>query len=66
MSIAKVIEVTARSEQSFDAAIRSGIAKAGETVRGIREAWVEGQKVMVEGDAVVGYQVTMKVTFLVD
>ena len=47
MSIAKVIEVTSRSDESFDDAIRSGIAKAGESVRGIREAWVEGQKVMV-------------------
>jgi flavin-binding protein dodecin len=66
MSIAKVIELTARSDKSFDDAIRTGLAKAGETVRGIREAWVQGQKVLVEGDVVVGYQVDLKVTFLVD
>jgi flavin-binding protein dodecin len=66
MSIAKVIEVTTRSDQSFDDAIRSGISKAGETVHGIREAWVEGQKVLVEGDSIVGYQVSLKVTFMVD
>jgi flavin-binding protein dodecin len=66
MSIAKVIEVTTRSDQSFDDAIRSGISKAGETVHGIREAWVEGQKVLVEGDSIVGYQVSLKVTFVVD
>ena len=66
MSIAKVIEVTCRSDDSFDDAIRSGISKAGETVHGIREAWVEGQKVMVEGDSIVGYQVSLKVTFVVD
>jgi len=66
MSIAKVIEVTCRSDESFDDAIRSGISKAGETVHGIREAWVEGQKVMVEGDSIVGYQVSLKVTFVVD
>jgi len=66
MSIAKVIEVTTRSDQSFDDAVRSGISKAGETVHGIREAWVEGQKVLVEGDSIVGYQVSLKITFVVD
>jgi hypothetical protein len=44
---------TARSDKPFDDAIRSGIAKASGIVRGIREAWGEGHKVMVEGDAVV-------------
>ena len=66
MLIAKVIELTARSDKSFDDAIRTGLAKAGETVHGIREAWVKGQKVLVEGDVIVGYQVDLKVTFLVD
>ncbi len=66
MSIAKVIELTARSDKSFDDAIRTGLAKAAETVHGIREAWVKGHKVMVKGDAVVGYQVDLKITFLVD
>lgn len=66
MSIAKIIELTARSEKSFEDAIKTGITKAAESVHGIREAWVSQQKVMVSGDKVVGYQVDMKVTFLVD
>ncbi len=66
MSIAKIIEITARSEKSFEDAIRTGLAKAGESVHGIREAWIESQKVMVEGNKVVGFQVDLKVTFLVD
>ena len=66
MSIAKVIELTTRSDKSFEDAIRTGLAKAGETVHGIREAWVKEQKVIVEADAVVGYQVDLKVTFVVD
>lgn len=66
MSIAKVIELTARSEKSFEDAIRTGLAKAGESVHGIREAWVKEQKVMVEGNKVVGFQVDLKVTFVVD
>lgn len=66
MSIAKIIEITARSEKSFDDAIKSGIAKASESVHGIREAWVSDQKVMVEGNKVVGYQVDLKLTFVLD
>ncbi len=66
MSIAKIIELTARSEKSFEDAIRTGIAKAGESVHGIREAWVSQQKVMIKGDAVVGFQVDLKVTFVID
>lgn len=66
MSIAKIIELTARSEKSFEDAIRTGIAKAGESVHGIREAWVSQQKVIIKGDAVVGFQVDLKVTFVID
>ena len=66
MSIAKIIELTARSEKSFEDAIKTGIAKASESVHGIREAWVSQQKVMVSGDKVVGYQVDLKVTFVLD
>lgn len=66
MSIAKVIEITARSEKSFEDAIKTGIAKASESVHGIREAWISDQKVMVEGNKVVGYQVDLKLTFILD
>jgi len=66
MSVAKIIEVSARSAESFDAAIAEGIAKAGESVHGIREAWVKDMSVHVENGRVVDHQVGLKVTFLVD
>ena len=66
MSVAKVIEVSARSAESFDAAIAEGIAKAGESVHGIQEAWIKDMNVHVENGRVVDYQVGLKVTFLVD
>ena len=37
-TVAKVIELTATSEESFEDAIRRGIAKAAETVHGIKGA----------------------------
>ena len=48
MSVAKVIEVTATSTESFDDAVKVGIQKSGETLRNIRGAWVSEQKVDVE------------------
>ena len=66
MSVAKVIELTTRSEKSFEDAIRTGLAKAAETIHGIREAWVAQEKVMVEGGKVVGFQVDLKITFVLD
>ena len=33
MSVAEVLEITATSNQSFEDAVRRGIAKANETVR---------------------------------
>lgn len=66
MSVAKVIEVSARSSESFDAAIAEGVTKAQESVHGIQEAWVKDMKVQVEDGEVVSYQVELKVTFLVD
>ncbi|HZR91418.1 MAG TPA: dodecin family protein [Gaiellaceae bacterium] len=65
-SVAKVIEITAESPVSFEDAIRVAIAKAGQTVHGIRGAWVSQQQVKVEGGEVIGFRVDLKVTFVLD
>ena len=66
MSVAKIIELTATSTDSFEDACRQGIAKAGETVRNIQGAWVDGQEVITEDGAVKEFHVHLKITFLVD
>jgi flavin-binding protein dodecin len=66
MSVAKTVELTARSSKSFVDAVQQGITKAGETIKGMKQAWVSDQKVFIEGDEVTGYQVDLKVTFVVD
>ena len=48
MAVAKTIEIVSTSSESFDAAIRDGIAKASETVKGIEGAWVQDTKVIVQ------------------
>ena len=66
MSVAKVIELTAESNESFEDAIRKGVAKAGETVRNIRGAWVKEQQVVVDGGEITAFRVDLKITFVLD
>lgn len=67
MAVAKVIELTASSGESFEDAIRRGIAKAGETVHNIQGAWVKEQKVKISGDGSISeFRVDLKVTFVLD
>ncbi len=66
MSVAKIIEISAESPDSFDAAIREGIERAGKTVKHIKSAWVSDQQVEIKNDKSVNYRVHLKVTFVLD
>jgi len=67
MSVAKVIEVTSTSPGSFEDAIRKGIAKAQQTIEGIRGAWISEQKVELDEDGTIRhFRVDMKLTFVLD
>jgi dodecin len=66
MAIAKTIEIIASSSEGIEAAIRSGIAKASETVKGIEGAWVKDTKVVVKSAQVSEWRVTLAVTFIVE
>jgi flavin-binding protein dodecin len=66
MSVAKVIELSSESEQSFEDAIRKGIETAAKTVRNIRSAWIQEQEVVVENNRLTRYRVMMKITFVLE
>ena len=66
MAVAKVIEITATSDESFEDAIRQGIDKASETVRGIKGAWVKEQKVLVEDGGISGFRADLEVSFVLE
>ena len=66
MSVAKVIELSSRSTESFEDAIQQGLEKAGDSVHNIQNAWVKDQQVMVENGRIAEYGVSLKITFLVD
>lgn len=66
MSVAKVTELICESTTSFEDAINRGIARADQTLRNVTEAWVQSQKVIIEGGKITGYRVILKVTFVLD
>lgn len=65
-SVARVTEITARSEKSFEDALKVGVGRATKTLRGVTSAWIKEQKVEVKKGKVVAYQVNMLVTFVID
>jgi hypothetical protein len=64
MSVAKVTEIICSSPESFDDAVRQGIARADKTLDQVKGAWVSDMKVTVENGEIVAYRVTLKVTFV--
>jgi flavin-binding protein dodecin len=66
MTVAKVIEISAESDVSFEDAIRRGIVKASDSVHNIKGAWIKEQKVTIKSGQIVAYRVDLKVTFVLD
>jgi flavin-binding protein dodecin len=66
MSVAKVTELSCTSNESFEDAIRQGIARANKTLRGVRSAWIKEQRVNVGQDGTVEFQANILVTFILE
>ncbi|MEE9208010.1 MAG: dodecin family protein [Gemmatimonadota bacterium] len=64
MSVAKVTEISASSPNSFDDAVKIGIARASKTLSGIKSAWINEMNVDVRDGQVTEYRVNMKITFI--
>jgi dodecin len=64
MSIAKVTEVIASSPISFEDAIKKGIERAHQTIKGVQGAWIKDQQVEIKDGQITSFRVTMKITFV--
>lgn len=64
MSVAKVSEIIASSNKSFDDAVAKGIKRASKTLKGVTSAWVQDQQVVVADGKIKEYRVNLKVTFV--
>ena len=66
MSIAKVIEVIAQSEKSWDNAAAQALAEASRTVENILHIYVENLQATVEDNQMRQYRVNAKISFTVN
>lgn len=66
MSVARNTEISATSTQSFEDALRQGVARATKTLRNVRSAWIKEQEVEINGDQITEFKVVMVVTFVLE
>jgi dodecin len=66
MSIARVTELSATSDQSFEDAINQGVNRATSTLRNVESAWIKDMNVMIENGNIAGYKVNMAITFVLE
>ena len=65
-SVARVTEISAKSDTSFEDAIRAGIDRATSTLRGVTSAWVKEQEVEISNGSISAYKVNMLITFVLE
>jgi dodecin len=66
MSVARITEISARSNDSFEDAVRKGVERANATLRHVEGAWIKEQQLVVHDGQIQEYQVVMKVTFVLE
>jgi flavin-binding protein dodecin len=66
MSLAKIIELSGQSPNSYEDATREVMERASRTLRNIRSIWVKEFEAVVENNRVSQFRVIVKVTFVLD
>lgn len=67
MTVARVTEIISSSSESFEDAVRQGVKRASKTLKNVRGAWVEGQKVECDAQGHVReFRVILKVSFVLE
>ena len=64
--VARVTEVIAGSQKSFEDAVNVGFKRASKTLRGITGLKVKDQRCRVEDGKIVEYRVTLEVIFILE
>jgi len=66
LSVARVTEISATNPNSFAEAVEEGVKRATSTLRNVEGAWVKDQNVLIENGNIVGYQVNLAITFVLE
>mgnify|MGYP001600738273 CR=1 FL=1 len=65
-NVLKVIEILAESPNSWEDAAAIAVAKASETVRGVKSIYIKNFEAEVDNDKITSYRINAKVSFMVD
>ena len=65
-SVARVTEISATSDKSFDDAVQTGIDRATKTLRNVSGAWIKDQRVEISNGKISTYQVNLLITFVLE
>ena len=66
MSVAKIVELSGQSPNSYEDAIREAVERASSTLRNIPSVWVKEFEAVVENDKVTQFRALVKITFVLD
>ncbi|HYK77925.1 MAG TPA: dodecin family protein [Daejeonella sp.] len=66
MSVLKVIELLAHSNESWEDAVQQGVAEAAKTVKNIRSVYVKDHSATVRDGKIDQYRAILKVTFEIE
>jgi dodecin len=63
MSVLKVIEVLAQSEESWEHAAQTAIDEAAKTVENISSIYIKEMKATIQNNKINNYQINAKISF---
>ncbi len=66
MAVARVTEIVASSNQSFQDAVQQGVERAARTLRGMTGLKVLEQKAKIVDGRITEYRVHLSITFVLD
>jgi dodecin len=66
MAVARVTEIVASSDKSFQDAVERGVERAARTLRGMTGLKVIEQKAKIINGAITEYRVYLAITFVLD
>jgi len=66
MSMLKVIEVLAESNESWEDAAQQAVTTASKTVRNVKSIWIDNFEATVVDGKLKSYRINAKVSFVLD
>jgi dodecin len=66
MPVARVTEMSATSDQSFEDAINQAVDRATSTLRNVEGAHVKDMNVLIENGTITGYKANLEIVFVLE